>query len=71
MTFRELSDAIANLTDEQKDSEVVYVENQDDGNCYFPDLQIATDDIPSVWGRDVEYEDVTTIEVKVGMPFLQ
>jgi hypothetical protein len=70
MTFRELSDAITNLTDDQKDSDVVYVENYDDGACFFPGLNIATEDIPGLWGHAADDEDAT-VEVKTGMPFLQ
>ena len=73
MTFRELVEThYPTFTEWQKDTEMVYAESYDDGECHEVVLAIAVNEIPGVWGHaadGVSMDDVSS-GVKVGMPYL-
>ena len=73
MTFRELVEIhYLTFTEEQKDTEMIFAESFDDGECHEATLAIATNDIPGIWGHAADGVSMNDVcdGVKTGMPYL-
>ena len=68
MIWQDVKDATDNMSPEQLKETVVFAEHYDDGECHYPELVTAEEDIMSAWGDCADDAKDAGDEVEVVVP---